>query len=323
MIHKHIAILACCIAAAVAQLNVAESFTDRVLLTQTAHAVAGGPMIIDSDGLGFADLVYDGDRRQLNARISFQNLTGSPTIAHFHGAATVTEIADVQVDLTPNLPDTPTGTFSVVSQLDDAQHMDILSGLWYINIHTDEYPAGEIRGQINVNGRGIPESTIVVNRAIVPLTTDQTNPRVAVDLEANGQIEVQVTNTDPAILSWALTFAGLSDSNTPIFGHFHGPAPLGQNAGVQVNISSVPFSSPNVGQMSLSAEQYDQLLQGLWYVNLHTSVNMAGEVRGQLVGFEQAIVEGNVDGLAPASTTSPAASLLVTLFVTLFVASTI
>lgn len=31
----------------------------------------------------------------------------------------------------------------------------------YINIHTDEYPAGEIRGQINVNGRGIPESTIV------------------------------------------------------------------------------------------------------------------------------------------------------------------
>jgi hypothetical protein len=25
---------------------------------------------------------------------------------------------------------------------------DLLAGLWYVNIHTDEHPGGEIRGQI-------------------------------------------------------------------------------------------------------------------------------------------------------------------------------
>ena len=55
---------------------------------------------------------------------------------------------------------------------------------------------------------------------------------------------------------------------------------------VQVEISGVPFTSPNFGQVQISAEQYDQLLQGLWYVNVHTTENMDGEVRGQLVGFE-------------------------------------
>lgn len=40
-----------------------------------------------------------------------------------------------------------------------AQANDLLAGLWYVNIHTDDYPTGEIRGQIRLNR--IPEPTTV------------------------------------------------------------------------------------------------------------------------------------------------------------------
>ena len=37
-----------------------------------------------------------------------------------------------------------------MATLDDIQESDLLKGLWYINIHSDFAPLGEIRGQVNV-----------------------------------------------------------------------------------------------------------------------------------------------------------------------------
>jgi hypothetical protein len=88
-------------------------------------------------------------------------------------------------------------------------------------------------------------------------------------------------------LTWDLTFSGLSGPAVVAF--FHGPAPVGVNAGVQ---NPVPGPLPGVagltaahvtGSANLSAIQVAQLLQNLWYINIHTTLYPAGEIRGQVL----------------------------------------
>lgn len=82
-------------------------------------------------------------------------------------------------------------------------------------------------------------------------------------------------------LSWEIIFNGLT---APASGaHFHGPAPIGNNAGVQVNIGAISgLTSPMIGSVAINRAQAIDLLDGLWYINLHTSTFPGGEIRGQV-----------------------------------------
>jgi hypothetical protein len=82
------------------------------------------------------------------------------------------------------------------------------------------------------------------------------------------------TNT----LSWSITWSGLSGTAT--LAHFHGPALPSQNAGVQVSIG---VTLPANGAAVLSAPQASDLLDELWYVNVHTTEFDGGEIRGQVL----------------------------------------
>ena len=79
-------------------------------------------------------------------------------------------------------------------------------------------------------------------------------------------------------LDWNITFSGLLGSETAA--HFHGPAPVGSNAGVQINL---PVGSPKIGNAILSDLQVTQVLAGLWYVNIHSTQFPPGEIRGQVI----------------------------------------
>ena len=82
-----------------------------------------------------------------------------------------------------------------------------------------------------------------------------------------------ITNT----LSWNISWSGLLGNPTLVA--FHGPATVAQNAGVQVGAGAV---SPSIGNAVITAPQESDLLAGLWYINIHTSVIGAGEIRGQV-----------------------------------------
>lgn len=82
------------------------------------------------------------------------------------------------------------------------------------------------------------------------------------------------TNT----LSWVVNWSGLSGPAT--LAHFHGPAFPHQNAGVQVSIGT---TLPAVGAAVLSASQASDLLNELWYINVHTASFPGGEIRGQVL----------------------------------------
>jgi hypothetical protein len=103
-----------------------------------------------SPGTGFASMDYDPDTNKLNWNIGFTGLSGIPTVAHFHGPAAPGTNAGIQVTIATGSVTNPlTSPLIGMANITDAQESQLLAGLWYINIHTNQFPAGEIRGQVN------------------------------------------------------------------------------------------------------------------------------------------------------------------------------
>lgn len=85
-------------------------------------------------------------------------------------------------------------------------------------------------------------------------------------------------NTESRLLTYTVTYMGLT--GPVVAAHFHGPALLGQNAGVAVGLSG-NLDSPIRGTATLTEAQAADFMSGKWYVNLHTAAHKGGEVRAQ------------------------------------------
>lgn len=94
---------------------------------------------------------------------------------------------------------------------------------------------------------------------------------------------------DPATraLSWSITYSGLSSAVT--MAHFHGPAAEGKNAKPTLWLTTrgSAVGNPITGSATLTAAQAKQFLAGKWYINVHTQMNPAGEIRGQVIPPKQ------------------------------------
>jgi len=88
-------------------------------------------------------------------------------------------------------------------------------------------------------------------------------------------------DTASRTLQWMVTYEHLTGPATAA--HFHGPAPVGQNAGVQVPIPKDGLASPIKGSKVLTDAQVTDLMGGKWYFNVHTKEHPSGEIRGQLM----------------------------------------
>lgn len=101
---------------------------------------------------------------------------------------------------------------------------------------------------------------------------------------------------------WYVTYEGLTGPATGA--HFHGPAAAGENADVIIDLGTTGgYDSPIQGEATgLTAEQLTQIEGGMWYVNIHTEANPAGEIRGQVE------VKEADDAVAPAAPAPGAAA---------------
>src|SRR5947209_9383369 len=69
-------------------------------------------------------------------------------------------------------------------------------------------------------------------------------------------------------LSWTIDYSGLSGPAT--MAHFHGPAPAGKPAPVEVPIQG-SLQSPIKGSATLTDAQAKDLTNGMMYFNIHTA----------------------------------------------------
>jgi hypothetical protein len=88
-------------------------------------------------------------------------------------------------------------------------------------------------------------------------------------------------DTSTKALQWTITYESLSSATTAA--HFHGPAPVGQNAKIQIPIEKGALASPIKGSATLTDQQVTDLMAGQWYFNIHTAQNPMGEIRGQVL----------------------------------------
>jgi hypothetical protein len=97
-----------------------------------------------SPGTGTASVTLDPDGT-LHWTVSYQNLSGPATAAHFHGPATPGMNAGVAVNIGGTAPANP---MQGSAHLNTTQIADLVAGRWYVNVHTAANPNGEIRGQV-------------------------------------------------------------------------------------------------------------------------------------------------------------------------------
>lgn len=126
-----------------------------------------------STGTGFADLQLDTVAQTLQGHIVFSGLTGVTTAAHIHCCLASPFLTGVNVGVATLIPAFPGFPLGVKSGVDDflldlslassynlafimaqgglanaeaAFIAGLISGRTYLNIHTDLFPGGEIRG---------------------------------------------------------------------------------------------------------------------------------------------------------------------------------
>ncbi|MBK8984062.1 MAG: CHRD domain-containing protein [Ignavibacteria bacterium] len=228
-----------------------------------------------STGSGVLIGNYDDVTNTLIFAVSWQNFTAGTTAAHFHGPAPVGVNAGVQIGFTGLPLGVMSGSYSNTFVLTAAQEVQLLSGLWYVNIHSSTFPGGEVRSQLNPV---VPTGNIFgINETLSGLEEVPPNASPATGTLVGTYDDN--TNTIVFTVTWQ-DFIG-----TTTAAHFHGPALPGVNAGVQIGFTGFPVgvTSGSYGNIFvLTAAQETQLLGGLWYVNIHSSQFPGGEIRSQL-----------------------------------------
>lgn len=124
-----------------------------------------------------------------------------------------------------------------------------------------------------------PASALGTHVYTVPMSGIQEFPPVA----TSGTGVCTVTLDD---VTGSVTVSGSYSnlSGTAVAAHIHGPAPAGVNAGIVVGLTPSGGTAGTVtGGGTLSPANITNLLNGLMYVNVHSTTHGGGEIRGQIL----------------------------------------
>lgn len=268
-------------------LNTGVEFSAKLEGSQEAPSVT-----TTASGTGAVRLNTDGT-------VSYDITAGglTPTAAHFHNAAAGTAGGvSKSITLTNNTGAGVWASGDASQPLTDLLLRELVKGRLYMNVHTAANPGGEIRGQVLLNSGA---------SFTAKLDGSQEVPAVTTTAIGTGSFVLSANGTQ---LTYNITVNGLSGAITG--SHFHN-ASAGASGGVVKSISfsgnstSGTWTSTDANQ-PLTDLLLSELLKGKLYVNVHTSANAGGEIRGQVllssgVGFA-AKLDGSQE--TPAITTT-------------------
>jgi hypothetical protein len=153
-----------------------------------------------------------------------------------------------------------------------------------VNVHTAVNPEGEIRGQLNTFAPPADFNAVMLGMNEVP----------PVDTPATGVARFQL-NSSMNMLQYEVL---VSDIISITAAHIHPGAP-GQNGPPKIPLypggDTFGPGDPLTGTAELDAQDLLDLLTGYLYINVHTSANPGGEIRGQIgTGFQafEALLSG-------------------------------
>ena len=118
------------------------------------------------------------------------------------------------------------------------------------------------------------------------ITLSGANEVPAVTTSGTGTFEGTFNRTTKVLnytVRWTLGDPNATTNNM----HFHGPAEPTESTGVRLPITGFPTGSVNQTYTAvtpaLDAAQEEELLNGKWYINIHSTTYPTGELRGQLI----------------------------------------
>lgn len=226
-------------------------------------------------GKGTGSFVLNSNATQLYYNITVNGLSGTLNAGHFHNGAA--GVAAGVVKTLAFVNNTATGTWSstdATQPLTDSLLSELLKGRLYINVHTTANAGGEIRGQVLLtSGVGFTAKMDSIQEIPAPVGAVPGKGTIAVTLGTNGQVTYDGTVT------------GLS--GTINAAHFHNAA-AGVAGGV---VKSITFTNNTTtgtwtgsdGTQPLTDRLLRELIKGRLYVNVHTTANAGGEIRGQVL----------------------------------------
>jgi aldose sugar dehydrogenase len=136
----------------------------------------------NSPGVGTATLLLSPDETSARVSLNFSGLTSGETDAHIHGPGAAGVIAPILFPL-------PSGNFSdfqISLTPTDLSHLK--DGLLYINVHTTNFPNGEIRGQF-----GSSSSSSSVQFSAANYRVSESSGRATVTVTRLGDISAAAT----------------------------------------------------------------------------------------------------------------------------------
>jgi hypothetical protein len=254
------------------------------------------PSII-SRGFGALALEIEGDSLVVSGAFSGlegmfdENIAGG---AHLHlglagqnGDITILLNATLTADMQSGVFQPEDNRFGLsTEQLDALEARNI-----YANIHTTLYGGGELRGQAVSGAQAVFRAHLSGSNEIPVVTT-----------LANGEVIAELSND--SVLTVSGSFSGLeSDLATDIGAHIHMALP-GANGDVIFPLAFSLNADNRSGrfeaadnQYDLSGEQVEALMSRELYVNIHTTDNNPGEIRGQLMLESQTVMTGFASGI--------------------------
>ena len=221
--------------------------------------------VVTTSALGLARLTLQPDLDTLHYTLAVSNITGISS-AHIHlGARGTAGPVVFPLNTTSLDPTHPIGDGVLLT---GKQLVDLLTGYYYVNVHTPAHGSGEIRGQ--VGGAHLFHATL-----------DGAHEVPSVNTAATGEAFLAL-DADTSALYYRL---GVNNITGIGAAHIHKGA-VGQNGPVIYplygGIGVFDPSNPVSGTLAISTTRIFDLLAGNYYVNVHTPAHGSGEIRGQV-----------------------------------------